>query len=364
MSTTLEVRRMRVSIFWKLIAIVVLAVLLTSSVLFFTTNHYVTEGFNEKVQDELRNAKVAVETGIADWEDLLQNLGFLMAENFQVQSAASQRNSVFLQQFAQEMMRRTGVEFITISDSKGDVIARGHSDRVGDNVMSQLNVQKALAEEASVGFEAGTEVKFSLRAGQPIKMANRMVGVITLGLDLGTFSFVDDIKRRVGVEATVFEGDTSLATTIFRDGQRVVGTKMENPDVISTVLRERQDYVDREMIIGQSYDSQAAGRAGQARRHAPGRGQHRGRGGADDLGLRGAGGPGGTGQPGRGGTEEPHRRDGHGHGGDERHGPGSGQERLPGRRSSDKARTKAVDGPRWSARRSRPSTRWRSQARK
>ena len=246
---------MRVSIFGKLIGIIVLAVLLTTGVLFFTTNHYVTKGFDEKALQELEVAKGAVEAEIADWEKLLLNVGFLMAANFEVQHGIADKDTALLQRFAQEVMRQTGVEFITISDSSGNVVARGHSERFGDSVMSQRNVQRALRGEASVAIEAGTVIKFSLRAGYPVKMGGRIIGAITPGIDLGSFAFVDDIKRRFGVEATVFERDTRLSTTIMRDGQRVVGTRMDNPRVLETVLQRSQVFFDRNRILGQMYDT-------------------------------------------------------------------------------------------------------------
>ncbi|GAB6059968.1 methyl-accepting chemotaxis protein [Desulfonatronum parangueonense] len=246
---------MRVSIFGKLIGIIVLAVLLTSSVLFFTTNHYVSRGFDEKALEELSGFKGAVEAQIEDWEVLLGSVGFLMASNFDVQHALQDNNAQFLQRFARDVMQQTGVDFLTISDRNGVVLARGHSQRTGDSVADQVNVQRALKGESSVGIEHGTEVKFSIRAGFPVKMGDRILGVVTPGFNLGSFAFVDDLKRRFGVEATIFEGDTRLATTIMRDGQRVVGTRMDNPRVLSTVLQQRQTYFDRNMILGQNYDT-------------------------------------------------------------------------------------------------------------
>ncbi|TVR00726.1 MAG: HAMP domain-containing protein [Desulfovibrionales bacterium] len=246
---------MRVSILGKLVGIIVVAVVLTSGVLFLTTNHFVTKGFDEKALEELNNFKGAVEAQIQDLETLLQNVGFLMASNFEVQHALDDGNTAFLQRFAQEVMHQTGVEFITLSDRNGNVVARGHSEQFGDSVMNQRNVQRALRGEATVGIESGTVIKFSLRAGYPVKMGGRVIGAITPGLDLGSFDFVDDVKRRFGVEATVFEGDTRLATTIMRDGQRVVGTRMDNPAVLATVIQQRQVFFDRNHILGRNYDT-------------------------------------------------------------------------------------------------------------
>ena len=246
---------MRIPIFGKLIGIIVLAVLLTSGVLFLTTNHYVTKGFDEKALEELGGFKGAVEAEIEDSEVLLETVGMLLAANFEVQHAIEDSNVGFLRALARDVIQQTGVDFLTFSDARGVVVARGHSENVGDSVAGQVNVQKALRGQPSVGIEKGTVIKFSLRAGYPVEMGGRIIGVVTSGFDLGNFQFVDELKQRFGVEATIFEGDTRLATTIMRDGQRVVGTKMDNPNVISTVLRQQQTFFDRNLILGRNYDT-------------------------------------------------------------------------------------------------------------
>jgi methyl-accepting chemotaxis protein len=83
----------------------------------------------------------------------------------------------------------------------------------------------------------------------------KIVGVVTPGIDLGTHSFVDSIKKRTGVECTIFEKDTRLTTTIVRDGKRAVGTKMDNPKVIETVLEKSQPFIARNVILGRNYDT-------------------------------------------------------------------------------------------------------------
>ncbi|HDQ39459.1 MAG TPA: methyl-accepting chemotaxis protein [Desulfonatronum sp.] len=246
---------MRISIFGKLIGIVVLAVLLTSSVLFYTTNHFVTKGFDEQALAELEIAKGAVEAQVKDQEEYLLAIASLIAQNTEVAQSMFDNRRLFLQEYARELMRQTGVDIVTMADQQGTVLARGHSPEFGDSVSNQVIVQKALQNQPSVGIEYGSAVKFSQRAGYPVKMGDRIVGVAILGMDLGSFAFVDKIKQRFAVEATIFEKDTRLSTTIMRDGQRVVGTKMDNPQVLETVLQKSQVFFDRNQILGRNYDT-------------------------------------------------------------------------------------------------------------
>jgi methyl-accepting chemotaxis protein len=152
-------------------------------------------------------------------------------------------------------MKDTGADFVTVSDEKGVVIARSHSDKAGDSVMSQINVAKALGGQANVGIESGTVVKFSLRAGCPVMREGKAVGVVTVGISLSELDFVDRVKAFTGHDVTVFEKDTRLTTTIMRDGKRVVGTKMENPAVIDAVLNRGGEFVAANVIAGKAYQT-------------------------------------------------------------------------------------------------------------
>jgi len=64
---------------------------------------------------------------------------------------------------------------------------------------------------------------------------------------------VDDIKKFIGVECTIFHGDTRVATTIEKDGKRAVGTKMDNPAVIRAVLDEGKNFNGKNIILEKPY---------------------------------------------------------------------------------------------------------------
>jgi methyl-accepting chemotaxis protein len=119
-----------------------------------------------------------------------------------------------------------------------------------------VNVKKALAGEASAGVEEGTVVKLSMRAGMPLKLEDEIVGSITTGSDLSSDTkFVDNIKRIFGTECTIFHGDTRVSTTIVKEGQRAIGTKMDNPKVIEAVLQQGKIFHNINTIMGREYNT-------------------------------------------------------------------------------------------------------------
>jgi methyl-accepting chemotaxis protein len=260
---------MKISIFVKLVGLVVFAVLLTGSALFVATSHYVSKTFDQKTQEDLGDIKGAIKSELKHLEKVLLDKGFLLANDLRVQQAMLEKNTPFLQAYGRQVLQQIGMDFLVFSNKDGQVIARGHSDRFGDSILGQVNVQKALAGESSVGIEPGALVKFSLRAGVPVKndhpaltgtppqegKGGEIIGVVTLGYDLSTSAFVDEMKNRLGVEVSIFEKDTRVSSTIMRDGQRIVGTKMDNPQVLEAVLERSQAFFTPIELFGQSYNA-------------------------------------------------------------------------------------------------------------
>lgn len=156
------------------------------------------------------------------------------------------------------LMESFGLDYLVITDNQANVFIRAHAkDQFGDNIGNQLNIQKALKGETSVGFEDGAVVKFSIRAGVPLRNEEgEIVGAISLGYVLGDERFVDDLKRVQDVEATLFYGDTRYQTTIKDEtGARIVGTKLGIPEIENTVLQRGQTYYGESMIQGIPYQS-------------------------------------------------------------------------------------------------------------
>ena len=146
------------------------------------------------------------------------------------------------------------MNFCTITDSKGIVIARTHEPHLfGDSGLHQQSIRDALDGKVSTYFEEGRIVKVSARTGAPVyDSADTLIGVVSIGVRFDTNSAVDRLKALSSAEATVFLHDERVATTIMHDGQRITGTKM-NPEVAQAVLKERREYFDDITLFGIRY---------------------------------------------------------------------------------------------------------------
>ncbi|WP_415518145.1 MAG: methyl-accepting chemotaxis protein [Desulfovibrio aminophilus] len=246
---------MRVSILVKIVVMVVAAVAVTSMGVFFTARYFVHEGFQEEAQQNIKALQVVVAKEIQDTKDKYLQLGEQLAQESAFVSAFRSRDLDGLKPIVTSYMKRHGAEFITVADTEGNVVIRAHSEKKGDSVLKQVNVQKALKGELNVGIEPGTVVKFSLRVGAPIRVDGQVIGSVTIGESLSGDGFVDGVKAYTGLEVTIFEKDTRAATTIMKDGKRAIGTKMDNPKVLETVLEKGELFLSSNRILGKLYQT-------------------------------------------------------------------------------------------------------------
>ena len=143
---------------------------------------------------------------------------------------------------------------ISITDTKGDILIRQHKpEKRGDNILEQSNVQQALKGERQTTLEAGALVKLSSRSGAPIRNANgTIIGTVVTGYTFENPTILDEMKALHNAEFTIFQGNECLSTTLTQDGERMVGTQMDEK-LAETVLQGGQPYTGSSDIFGASY---------------------------------------------------------------------------------------------------------------
>jgi len=246
----------RMSFSGKIIGLVVLVVLIVGSVTVGASYYFFSKGLNQQAEEAIAQTASGVQSVQEEILDRVKRHAVSFATRQDLAEAIEKKDTKAVQQIAKVLMVNNNLEVLTVADAQGKVVGRGHSGKTGDSVANQLNVKKALTGEASVGVEEGTVVKFSLRAGAPVRIGDRIVGTVTPGIDLtATTTFVDTIKKRFHVECTIFQGDERVSTTLEKDGKRISGTKLDNPEVIQAVLRDGKQSISKNMINGKAYDA-------------------------------------------------------------------------------------------------------------
>lgn len=149
---------------------------------------------------------------------------------------------------------KTGeVDFITVTDHQGIVIARTHASNTGDSITNIYAVRQALNGQTASTLESSPATPLSIRTCVPVKNnAGLVVGTLSISKDGARSELVDKTKQRYDVEATIFSKDTRIATTVMKDGQRIIGTK-GNTDVVETVLKSKSTFAGLTDVNGIPY---------------------------------------------------------------------------------------------------------------
>jgi methyl-accepting chemotaxis protein len=239
----------------KLLMISTTGIAVVSLATIAASYYSIDQELGRKAADQLKSKRFALDTEISETRDMLATVAALAASHPGLIRMVADNDSGELGNMLRELLTTSGYHVATVSNAQGMVVARGHSRKQGDSVTPQRNVVKALQGVATSGFEKGTEAGFSLRAGHPVRDGNRIIGVLTLGFDFSKSGLVDRFKKAHDIEATLFQGDTRVATTVMSEGKRATGTKMQDQKVIEAVLNNGNVYQAETVILGNPYDA-------------------------------------------------------------------------------------------------------------
>jgi len=233
----------------SMVVLTILAIVATLVPALYLLREYNNEITTEQVSESMKGLTTVLE----DYKQNALNFGAVMASNPNVIKAIKNKDSEAVLKEVAPLLKKAKIDFATITDENGTVIVRTHETTKGDSVIKQDNIKNALKGTAFGAIESGTAVKFSARAGTPVKdEQGKIVGVISTGYYISNDTVVDKVKENFGTDVTLFLGDTRVSTTIMKDGQRVLNTKL-NEKIAAKVLNEGQTYVGKADILGTQY---------------------------------------------------------------------------------------------------------------
>ncbi|SEM22334.1 methyl-accepting chemotaxis protein [Syntrophus gentianae] len=249
-------KKIRLSLSLKIVGLVFLTVGVVGFSSLGMVYYFVSSGLDKQAEKEMAITAGAVQGNIQETIDKTKKQAAAMAVDPDLVTTLKEKETGRFQAIAKTLLSKNAMDFVTLTDSQGNVLARGHSDKAGDSAKDQAIVNKALSGETTTGIEEGAEEKFSLRAGAPVIADGRIIGTVTTGMNLtSTNRFVDGIKKTFGTDCTIFKGAERVSTTLEQDGKRLIGTKMDNPQVIETVLQKGQQFLNRNKIVGKNYNT-------------------------------------------------------------------------------------------------------------
>lgn len=216
--------------------------------------YFFTDYADEAAQDKAIRGAEGLRAILEGQKQEALNYATIFASNAALTKAVEEKNTAEVLRYLTPLVNEAKIDFVTVTDEKGKVIARTHEpDKKGDSVTNQANVSMALQGTPLAAIEPGTAVKLSARAGVPVKNNNgQIVGVISAGYSVATNAIVDKAQGMFNTDMALFLGDTRVATTMVKDGQRDVGTKL-NEKISTHVLQQGQFDIDKGTIMGQDY---------------------------------------------------------------------------------------------------------------
>ncbi len=244
---------MKLSVTQKFVGILVTLLLISSATIYFTATYYYSNTLTQTLNDSIRMAQSNFAAITKAKQQEYTYVAAMGAQYTGLAEAIASGDNNTVKKISQEIMRQTGMSIVTITNAQGTVLARGHSDKAQDSIAAQESVARALKGQASSALVQGVEA-VSMRASQPIKLQQKIVGTISMGDALSSPKYLDWLHGLLQVQVTFFKGDTRLMTSIKdAQGQRIIGTKLNNPLIERTVLQQEKLYLGESTIIGQKY---------------------------------------------------------------------------------------------------------------
>ena len=93
----------------------------------------------------------------------------ILALNSDIRKAVASKESSSLRVNITPIAEKLELDFVTITDDRGTVLARSYEDRRGDSIAGQALVQKALQGISQSIIEPGKTARMMAQAGVPLK---------------------------------------------------------------------------------------------------------------------------------------------------------------------------------------------------
>lgn len=143
------------------------------------------------------------------------------------------------------------LEFVRVTYPDGS----GREEIFTDQSILNLAYQNTVSPltEPYFWIDGDAELGLHLFCRYPLRDPNQNPnGTLLMGLNLADQETVDYIKNTAALEATVFAGNTRIATTIIKNNETQVGTTLD-PTIAEIVLDKELTYTGEAEILGDPY---------------------------------------------------------------------------------------------------------------
>ena len=154
--------------------------------------------------------------------------------------------------YLQQRKGPIGIDAFIIAAADGHTLARSHvPDFYGDFIGGIPHVAAALQGRALTAYALTPTVPLVITSTSGIFYYDNLIGGLVANIDIGLNSFVDNLKQIFSLDFTVFEGGTSIASTLTHPetGARAVGT-VAAQHILQTVIEGGENLILELNIFG------------------------------------------------------------------------------------------------------------------
>lgn len=246
---------MRMTLTHKFVGSLFVSLIICCAVILYVAIYLMKQPLDAELDTSIRKFQNVIESANKLTETRFAQSALLIAHDGNLARAIVDGNHEEVMRLSRQAMKESGSDFMTVTDSEGKVVGRGHSPKWQDSVLNQETVVMALKGTPAAAIVSGTVVPFTIRASQPVFLDNRVVGTLSIGTSLVTPPYLDWLKKLSGMEVSIYKGDSCVMTTIMRNGERAVGMREQSPEILATVLRQGQPSFSRSEINGVEYSA-------------------------------------------------------------------------------------------------------------
>ena len=210
----------------------VVCILSAAFLIFFLCYYSMNHNFEQTYKNNLQTQARLIDAHINEEKYRLFLEASAIAESALAKKCFEEKNDALYDEFVSYVSHKYDINILVLVDKDGVVLDNYSTLPKGYKVTVDL-MKTALG-----GSIISDIVKFkingiSICAAAPIYSSeNAIVGALMIGDSMRNNIFVDHVKNLTDVDMTVFDNDTRVATSIQKDGRRIVGTKLEKYDQI------------------------------------------------------------------------------------------------------------------------------------
>ena len=225
--------------------------ILLVAVLFLGGSVYFLSGYSDKInQNNAQQGLDGLQLILTGYQEKTAAVAGLAAGQSGIASALAANDAATLTAAMKTARDNGKVDLLAVFNAQGQLVATAGEVKAGGD--GKATLVAALQGNAVNAVEASSE-RMTVFAAWPVKaMDGKVLGAILAGSYFSKDEVVDAVKKNFDVDCSLFAGNNRVATTVFLDGKRVLGSKLD-PAVTERVLTRGESYAGEANVLGTPY---------------------------------------------------------------------------------------------------------------